>query len=230
MDALRVARLREALTGTEWPQATREFGAALRGAARRGGGGLLLVGTHAYEPWHMAAHLEEEAAWASAPELAPTLVRHRVPEGARPHLSVGLARLAAAGRGETVLVVAPAEVGGVLLERLASVRRAGARVLAVDATGGADLREVAHESLVLPPALPPADPAARAAQDLPPGCAMFDAALGRRPDPGHTLPAAPAISLDAAQHLVAAGAAHAPRPRSRLARLADRLTAPPPRW
>jgi hypothetical protein len=190
MDALRVARLREALTGTEWPQATREFGAPLRGAARRGGGGLLLVGTHAYEPWHMAAHLEEEAAWASAPELAPTLVRHRVPEGARPHLSVGLARLAAARRGETVLVVAPAAVEDAFLDRLASVRRAGARVLALDATDGADLRGVAHESLVLPRAL----------------------------------------SLDAAQHLVAAGAAHAPRSRSRLARLADRLTTPPPRW
>lgn len=192
MDALRVARLREALAGTEWPQATREFGAALRGAARRGGGGLLLVGTRAYEPWHMAAHLEEESAWASAPELAPTLVRHRVPAGARPHLSVGLARLAASRRGETVLVVAPAAVEDAFLERLASVRRAGARVLAVDATGGAGLREVAHESLVLP--------------------------------------AAPGISLDAAQHLIASGAVHAPRLRSRLTRLADRLTTPPPRW
>jgi hypothetical protein len=150
MDALRVARLREALAGTEWPRATREFGQVLRGSARRGGG-LLLVGTAAYEPWHMAAHLEEEAAWRAAPELTPTLVRHRVPAGARPHLAVGLGRLAAARRDETVLVVAAGAVEGGFLDRLAAVRRSGARVLAVDASGGPELAGLAHEALVLPP-------------------------------------------------------------------------------
>jgi hypothetical protein len=194
MDALRVSRLREALAGTEWPQATREFGAVLRSSVRRGGHGLLLVGTAAYEPWHMAAHLEEEAAWRGAPELVPTLVRHRVPAGARPHLAVDLGRLAASRRGETLLVVAPGAVEGGFLERLAAVRHAGARVLAVDATGGSELRDLADEALVLDPA--------------------------------------PPLSLDAVQHLVAAAAATAVPCglRSRLTRLTDRLTAPPPRW
>ncbi|MBY8876408.1 hypothetical protein [Actinacidiphila acidipaludis] len=150
MDALRVALLREALAGTEWPRTTRAFGGALRRAVRRRGGGLLLVGTAAYEPWHLAAHLDEEAAWSGVPELAPTLVRHRVPPGARPHLSVGLARLAAAGRADTLLVVAPAPLGGTFLERLDRARRDGATLLAVDATGTSDLRGLAHDALAVP--------------------------------------------------------------------------------
>src|SRR5690606_20336567 len=89
MDAVRVALLREVLAGTEWLGATRRFAGVLRGAVVSHGGGLLLVGTRAYEPWHLAAHLVDEAAWSGTPELAPTLVRH----GARPsdpaHLAVG---------------------------------------------------------------------------------------------------------------------------------------------
>ncbi|SEO25339.1 hypothetical protein SAMN05216267_102144 [Actinacidiphila rubida] len=150
MDALRVALLREALAGTEWPRATRAFGGALRRAVRRRGGGLLLVGTDAYEPWHLAAHLDEEAAWSGVPELAPTLVRHRVPPGARPHLSVGLGRLAAAGRKDTLLVVAPGPLGDTFLERLADVRRDGATLLAVDASGTPDLHGLAHDALPVP--------------------------------------------------------------------------------
>lgn len=147
MDASRVARLRDALAGTEWPRATREFGRALRRAVRRGGGDLLLVGTAAYEPWHLAAHLDEEAAWSGAPELSPVLVRHRVPPGARPHLAVGLGRLGAVRRGETLLVVAPGPLGGGFLERLADTRRAGATMLALDASGTPDLCGLAHEAL-----------------------------------------------------------------------------------
>lgn len=150
MEGTRVAVLREALAGTGWPRATRAFGGALRRSVRRGGGELLLVGTAAYEPWHLAAHLDEEAAWSGTPQLTPTLVRHEVPPGARPHLAVGLGRLAGARRGETLLVVAPGPLGGTFLERLADVRRAGATMLAVDASGTPELADLAHEALPVP--------------------------------------------------------------------------------
>ncbi|MFF3546922.1 hypothetical protein [Streptomyces platensis] len=209
MDAVRVALLREVLAGTEWIQSTRRFAGALRGAVAPHGGGLLLVGSAAYEPWHLAAHLDDEAAWSGLPELSPTLVRHRVPGGAPAHLAVGLGRLEAAGRAETLLVVAPGKPGAELLERVHDARRNGATVLALDG-GDRDLHTLAHDALAAPPA--------------PPG-----AAAGASPD----------LDLDTVQHLVSAAAGEnslpAPRGRrrfrDRLARLADQLTAPPPpRW
>ena len=109
MDAVRVALLREVLAGTEWLGATRRFAGVLRGSVVAPGGGLLLVGTPEYEPWHLAAHLVDEAAWSGTPELAPTLVRHRVRPSDPPHLAVGPGRIEAARRGETLLVVAPEE-------------------------------------------------------------------------------------------------------------------------
>ncbi|MEV5123040.1 hypothetical protein AB0K49_09535 [Streptomyces decoyicus] len=210
MDAVRVALLREVLAGTEWVQATRRFAGTLRGAVAPHGGGLLLVGSAAYEPWHLAAHLDDEAAWSGLPELSPTLVRHRVPGGAPPHLAVGLGRLAAAGRGETLLVVTPEQPGAGLLERVHDARRNGATVLALDG-GDRDLHALAHDALA---AAPPAVP-----------------------DGGDEAPAD--LDLDTVQHLVSAAAGEnslpAPRGhrrfRDRLARLADGLTAPPPpRW
>lgn len=209
MDAVRVALLREVLAGTEWVQATRRFAGTLRGAVAPHGGGLLLVGSAAYEPWHLAAHLDDEAAWSGLPELSPTLVRHRVPGGAPPHLAVGLGRLAAAGRGETLLVVTPEQPGAGLLERVHDARRNGATVLALDG-GDRDLHALAHDALAASPAVP---------------------------DGGHEVPAD--LDLDTVQHLVSAAAGEnslpAPRGhrrfRDRLARLADGLTAPPPpRW
>ncbi|MEU9790810.1 hypothetical protein AB0E27_09275 [Streptomyces sparsogenes] len=150
MDAIRVALLREVLSGTEWPGAARRFAGSLRGSVGPRGGGLLLVGTDAYEPWHLAAHLDDEAAWAGLPELSPTLVRHRVPHGPLPaHLSVGLRRLERAGRGETLLVVAPDAPGAGLLERVADARRGGATVLALD-HGYAELHALAHDALATP--------------------------------------------------------------------------------
>lgn len=150
MDAVRVALLRDVLSGTEWPAATRRFAGALRGSVTSYGGGLLLVGTAEYEPWHLAAHLVDEAAWSGAPELAPTLVRHRARPSDPPHLAVGLDRVAAALRGETLLVVAPSAPGEGLLERVHDARRAGARVLALG-TGDQELGALAHESLEVPP-------------------------------------------------------------------------------
>ncbi|MFJ6935894.1 hypothetical protein [Streptomyces sp. NPDC101132] len=151
MDAVRVALLREVLAGTEWPGAARRFAVALRTAVVPSGGGLLLVGTETYEPWHLAAHLVDEAAWSGLPELAPTLVRHRVQPGEPPHLSVGLGRLEAAGRGETLLVVAPEEPGEGLLERVHDARRGGATVLSLDG-GDRELGALAHDALSVPPA------------------------------------------------------------------------------
>ncbi|MFE9302062.1 hypothetical protein [Streptomyces sp. NPDC006856] len=148
MDAVRVALLRDVLAGTRWPQDARRFALALRGCVVPRGGGLLLTGTEAYEPWHLAAHLSDESAWSGLPELAPTLVRHRVAADDPAHLAVGLGRIAAAGRGETVLLIAPERPGEGLLERVHDARRAGARVLTLDG-GDPEVRGLAHESLVV---------------------------------------------------------------------------------
>jgi hypothetical protein len=148
MDAVRVALLREVLAGTRWPADARAFAAALRSCVVPQGGGLLLVGTSGYEPWHLAAHLVDEAAWSGLPELAPTLVRHRVPPGAPAHLTVGLGRLEGAGRGETLLVVAPGVADAGLLERVHGARRAGATVFSLDG-GDPEMHALAHEALTV---------------------------------------------------------------------------------
>ncbi|WP_432059170.1 hypothetical protein [Streptomyces sp. S1] len=148
MDAVRVALLREVLAGTEWPGAARRFAKTLRGSVVPHGGGLLLVGTEEYEPWHLAAHLVDEAAWSGLPELAPTLVRHRVRPGAPAHLAVGLGRLEAAGRGATLLMVAPERPEAGLLQRVHDARRAGATVLTLDG-GDPEVRGLAHEALAV---------------------------------------------------------------------------------
>ncbi|GGS45818.1 hypothetical protein [Streptomyces violaceus] len=149
MDAVRVALLREVLAGTEWLGATRRFAGALRGSVVSHGGGLLLVGTPEYEPWHLAAHLVDEAAWSGTPELAPTLVRHDARPSDPAHLAVGLGRLEAARRGETLLVVSPEGPAAPLLERVSDARRAGATVLALG-PGAGELPAMAHESLAVP--------------------------------------------------------------------------------
>ncbi|MEC4017846.1 hypothetical protein [Streptomyces sp. H27-D2] len=156
MDAVRVALLREVLAGTEWLQATRRFAGSLRASLAPHGGGLLLVGSRTYEPWHLAAHLDDEAAWSGLPELSPTLVRHRVATGSGvpAHLGVGLGRLAAAKRGDTLLVVTPERLGEGLLERVHDARRGGATVLAMDGSPAGscpDLHSLAHDALAVPP-------------------------------------------------------------------------------
>ncbi|MEX0170939.1 hypothetical protein [Streptomyces sp. LMG1-1-1.1] len=148
MDAVRVALLREVLAGTEWPGEARRFAGALRSSVVPHRGGLLLVGTAEYEPWHLAAHLVDEAAWSGLPELAPTLVRHRVRPGDPVHLAVGLGRLEAAGRGATLLMVAPERPDAGLLQRVHDARRAGATVLSLDG-GDAEVRGLAHETLTV---------------------------------------------------------------------------------
>ena len=149
MDAVRVALLREVLAGTEWLGATRRFAGVLRGSVVAHGGRLLLVGTPAYEPWHLAAHLVDEAAWSGTPELAPTLVRHDARPSDPAHLAVGLGRIEAARRGETLLVVSPEGPGDPLLERVHDARRAGATVLSLGSEDR-ELASLAHESLAVP--------------------------------------------------------------------------------
>ncbi len=148
MDPARVALLRELLSSTAWVDRTRDFARSLQ-VSTRTEQGLLLVGTPDEEPWHMAAHLGDEARLSQLPGLAPTLVRYSPPPGAPAHLAIGLERLERARRGETLLVVAPDAPPASLLERVDDARRIGATVLAMD-TGTSELGGLAHDQLVVP--------------------------------------------------------------------------------
>nr|WSZ95724.1 hypothetical protein OH820_08665 [Streptomyces sp. NBC_00857] len=231
MDAVRVALLREVLAGTEWPAATRRFAGSLRSSVVPHGGGLLLVGTEEYEPWHLAAHLVDEAAWSGQPELTPTLVRHRVRPGDPAHLAVGLGRLEVAGRGETLLVVAPERPDAGLLERVHDARRAGATVLSLDG-GDAEVRALSHDALtVRAPGTGLGTERGTQCGSVPGGGDGVGAPVRDGSGDG--------VDLDTVQHLVSAAAGENSLPgprgrrrfRDRLSWLADQLTAPPPtRW
>ncbi len=202
MDAERTRLLQELLAGTEWTRRTTEFARSLRGA-KHAAGGFLLVGTPTAEPWHLAAHLDDEARLAGLAELSPVLIRHTVPAGAPPHLAIDLARLAAVRRGETVLVAAEDTPGENTLERVADARRAGATVLALDA-GDEDLGGLAHDRL-----------------QIGPGGLVAD---------GLIVPVGDGFEI--ASHLVST-AAGAPLPgrgmRARLARALEAVSGPPPK-
>lgn len=147
MDAQSVALLREVLDSTGWVQRTRELGLALR--ATRSPGGLLMVGSPADEPWHLTAHLSDEARLAGLPQLAPTLVRWTPAADAPAHLRVGLERLEHARRGETLFVVTERQAPDSLLERVGDARRTGATILALDG-GDRRLEDLAHDALTVP--------------------------------------------------------------------------------
>lgn len=145
MDMNQAKLLREVLEGTGWTERVAGFGRALR--TTRTPGGLLLVGPPEDEPWHLTAHLDDEARYGQIPELAPTLVRWNPPAGAPEHLSIGLNRLAETRRGESLLVVS--ETPSVpLLERVDDVRKKGANIFCMD-TGDAELEGLAHEVLTV---------------------------------------------------------------------------------
>ncbi|WUI04415.1 hypothetical protein OHR68_23655 [Spirillospora sp. NBC_00431] len=152
VDAEQIVMLREVLSTTGWLERTEQFGRALRVTSRTPGG-LLLVGTPGGDPWHLAAHLDDESRLGDVPGLAPTLVRWTPPADAPAHLRVGLERLEAARRGETLFVVAEEDAPVPLLERVDDARRVGATVLALDG-GDKDLRGLAHEALTVPPDQP----------------------------------------------------------------------------
>jgi hypothetical protein len=170
---------------------------------------LLLVGTPTAEPWHLAAHLDDEARFSGVAQLSPTLVRWAPPPGAPPHLAVGLSRIEAARRGETLFVVAPDPSPEQLLERIADARRVGATVLSMD-TGDSELANLAHDRLVVP--LPPVASGAR------------DVVVGPLSEPP--------VDMDVLQHLVSLSAGEAtvrPSLRGRLGRLLERVSGPAPR-
>jgi hypothetical protein len=122
------------------------FARSLSTAPHRAGG-LFAVGTSTFEPWHLVAHLRDAAQWSGQRALVPVLVRHSVPAGAPAHLSIGVERLARAGRGETILVVAPDDADEYLLERLTDAQRHGSTVLALSAgSGGTELEALANDS------------------------------------------------------------------------------------
>ncbi|MCW2883906.1 MAG: hypothetical protein QOE54_7411 [Streptosporangiaceae bacterium] len=149
VDADQVALLREVLSATGWLERTHQFARALR-TSTRDPGGLLLLGTPEEEPWHLAAHLDDESRYHAIPQLMPTLVRWEPPPDAPAHLRVGLDRLAEARRGETLFVVAEDESAPVpLLERVDDARRTGAVILTLDG-GDRELTGLAHESLTVP--------------------------------------------------------------------------------
>jgi hypothetical protein len=217
VDASRAVLLRHVLESTPWVDRTRSFARSLRSSTRHPGG-LLLVGTPQEEPWHLAAHLDDESRLSDIPELAPTLVRWAPPPGAPAHLAVGLDRLEAARRGETLFVVAPEAAPEALLERVSDAKRLGATVLSLDA-GDAELAGLAHDALSVPPG------------------GLLVPRSGLEVDEPELLDAA--VSLDVVSHLVSVAAAEplqsATVParrrgfRDRLARVLDTVSGPAPR-
>jgi hypothetical protein len=224
MDSERVASLREALSHTSWwAQAT-----VLGNAVRRtpGAGHLLLVGTPTVEPWHLAAHLDDESRLTGLAQLSPQLVRWNPPRQAPDHLTIGLDRLEHAARGETVFVVAPDAAPDALLERVDDARRTGATVLSLD--GGDDqLGGLAHERMTV------SRSGLLVPTELVPRQATEEGGRTGAPPPevlaGLALPA----SFDLAQHFVSAAAGIPPDAgrrgwRARLARLMDLVNGPSP--
>jgi len=207
MNADQVAALRVLLGPTGWLERTRYFARALRQTARTPAG-LLIVGTPQDEPWHMTAHLADEARLADLPGLAPVLLRWAPRPGGPAHLSIGIDRLEAVVRGETLLVVSPTAVPASLLERLDDARRTGAAIFALD-RDDSELEAVAHESLPVPSGAAPLS--FDAAQHL------VSAAAGERD------------RRRAGRHGSADGLPQAPRAglRSRLARMLDAVSGTP---
>lgn len=148
MEPGQVAVLREVLASSPWWAQVRDFARGLRMTRRPGG--LLLIGTPDEDPWHLAAHLDDESRWNDLPQLAPTLIRWSPPPDAPPHLRVGLDRVAETGRGETLFVVAEQRAPVPLLERVDDARRSGATILSLD-RGDRELQGLAHDALPVPP-------------------------------------------------------------------------------
>jgi hypothetical protein len=207
MDVGRVAVMRELLQSTGWVERTRSFATTMRTSTRQKGG-LLLVGTPEEEPWHLAAHLDDESRYSGFTQIAPTLVRWNPPEGSPAHLSVTLQRLEAARNGETVFVVAEQAAPESLLQRVSDAKRHGATVLSLDG-GDTELTALAHESLTVVRA------------EL--SAVSFDTSAAFDPE----------VSFDTVQHLVSVAAGEKPTPRGfrdKLARALDLVSGNSARW
>jgi hypothetical protein len=134
-------------TSASWLSKAWDLGQALRPQARANHQ-LFIIGTTTFDPWHVAAHLDDEARLSGFSELRPTLLRWHPPAGAPAHLSHSFEELRHSKAGPTVLVVAPDALHEDELERLANARRRGASLLAVSAAEG-DLADLVHESVTL---------------------------------------------------------------------------------
>ncbi|MCY7373288.1 MAG: hypothetical protein LH461_06260 [Spirochaetaceae bacterium] len=203
MDSARVLLLRDALAQSGWIERTRSFSGSLRRVPEAGR--LLLVGTPDEEPWHLAAHLDDESRLSGLAQLSPTLVRWAPPSDAPAHLSVTMSRLEAATRGETVFVVAPDAPPEFLLERVADARRTGATILSID-DGDDDLAALAHDRIVVP------------------------TSLHQRLVVTNNMPVD--LDIDAVSHLVSVAAGEnlsRDSMRDRVARMLERLSGPAPR-
>src|SRR6185437_10397597 len=84
MDGVQIERLRERLRETGWWTRALSVGQAVR--STRTPGGLLVVGPPEDEPWHLTAHLDDEARYGGFEQLRPTLVRWAPAADAPPHL------------------------------------------------------------------------------------------------------------------------------------------------
>ena len=203
VDKEQVQLLRDLLSTSGWVERTRDFAGSLRRSTARPGG-LLLVGTPEEEPWHLAAHLDDEARFSGVLELKPTLVRYAPPPEAPPHLAIGLDRLQAVSRGETLFVVAPGAAPEQLLERVADAKRIGATILSID-DGDEDLAGLAHDRLIVP----------RYGLDVPSGLDVTAAS----------------IDFETVQHLVSVAAGEGDQRaklRDRLSKLFERVSGPAP--
>jgi hypothetical protein len=203
------------------------FGRAVR-VSTRSAGGLLVVGTPGFEPWHLTAHLDEESRLAGIPTLMPTLVRWSPPPDAPPHLRVGLSRLEAARRGETLFVVSSETAPVPLLERVSDARRVGATILTLDA-GDPELDALAHETLAVPAPGGAGEPAGASGTE---GAGVAGGLAG-----AEWTARGGVMSFDTAQHLVSAAAGERDRAgasggrgvrglRDRIARLLDAVSGP----
>jgi hypothetical protein len=205
--------LRELLTSSGWIERTQSFAQTMR-RSTKDPGGLLLVGSPEVEPWHLAAHLDDEARITGVEQLSPTLIRYAPPPDAPPHLAVTLQRLEQAKRGETVFVVSENDAPQSLLERAWDARKIGATVLSLDA-GDSELQQVAHESLTVVRA--PLQPVYRDISELGLNSASPSNAGASEAD---------VVTFDTVQHLVSVAAgevALSPRQRSMRERLAHIL-------
>jgi hypothetical protein len=194
--------LREMLASSGWVERTQGFARTMRRRTTEPGG-LLLVGTPDAEPWHLAAHLDDESRLSGTPQLSPTLVRYQAPKDAPSHLSITLERLEAARKGETIFVVSEDAAPEMLLERAWDARKLGATVLSLDA-GDEELHGVAHESLVVPTTATPT----------------------------LLVPEIDVVSFDSVQHLVSVAAGEAAQSpsstsvRERMAKLLEHIAGP----
>lgn len=151
MDLSQAELLREILAGTGLPDDAALLARALRRSTRRSSG-LLITGPADDEPWHLTAHLDDEARYVGTDGLHPRLLRWNVHPGDPEHLSHGISALSEAERGDAVLVVADADVGqqsmDPLLERIAGARRRGVGVFALQEED-TELTDLASEVLTL---------------------------------------------------------------------------------